>query len=148
MEQIDVSALSAHLASAVPQLVSVGHARDLASASRETVRFPSAWIVLLAEDASETRYASDDAVEQQVTGRVAVILAIRDIADRAGARAGEDLKTMRSAVLLALGRHVPAGADQAFRFSRGQLLSGVDSRGGLFWQDEFTLRFDRRIQIT
>lgn len=148
MMQIDTSAIALHLAASVPQFVGVEQARDLASASATTIRWPSAWIVLLAETAGDARYYGEDAVEQVVTARIGVILAVRDIADRTGARAGEDLRGIREAVLLTLGRHVPEGADQAFRFARGQLLSGVDSRGGLFWQDEFTLRFDRRIQIT
>lgn len=74
-------------------------------------------------------------------------MAVRDIADRTGARAGTDLKPLREAVMLGLGRFIPDGADQAFRFSRGQLISGIDAQGGLFWQDEFTLRFDRRIPL-
>lgn len=148
MMHLDTIAVAEHLAAAMPQFVRVDQARDLATATRETIRFPSAWIVLLAETATEARYASDDAIEQAVTARIGVIMAVRDLADRTGARASEDLGAIRQGVLLTLGRHVPPGADQAFRFARGQLLSGVDSRGGLFWQDEFTLRFDRRIQIT
>lgn len=145
MLQLDVQAVADHLKASVPAFVEVGLARDLGAVRPNTIRFPSAWVILLAESAEPNRYASDDMIEQPVTARVAIIMAIRDIADRTGARASEDLQSIREAVLLGMGRLVPQGADQAFRFSRGQLQSGVDAKGGMFWQDEFTLRFDRRI---
>lgn len=148
MLQLDIGDVVDHLTVAVPAFVFVGQARDLAVIKPNTVRYPSAWAVLLAETAEANRYHSDDAIEQPVTARVGVIMAIRDIADRTGTRASDDLRAIREAVLLAMGRLIPTGADQSFRFSRGQLLSGVDARGGLFWQDEFTLRFDRRIPLT
>lgn len=131
-----------------PAFASVGLARDLATVRRENIRWPSAWVVQLAETADQNRYQNDDMIEQPVTVRIAVIMAVRDIADRTGTRAATDLQPLREAVLLSLGRFVPTGADQAFRFSRGQLVSGVDAQGGMFWQDEFTLRFDRRIPLT
>ena len=147
MLQVDIIAVADHLRDAVPAFASVALARDLSTVKRETIRWPSAWIVQLAETAGENRYASDDMIEQPVTGRIGVIMAVRDIADRTGAQAGTDLKPLRAAVMLALGRFIPDEADQAFRFSRGQLISGVDAQGGLFWQDEYTLRFDRRIPL-
>lgn len=148
MLQLDVQALANHLQETVPLFVSVGLARDLGAVNRNTIRYPSAWVILLGEQASEIRYEYDDAIEQAVTARVAVIMAVRDIADRTGARARENLKPIREAVLISMCRHIPQDADQAFRFSRGQLQSGVDAKGGMFWQDEYTLRFDRRIQIS
>lgn len=147
MLQLDPILVADYLRTVVPAFVSVGLARDLATVRRETIRWPSAWIVSLAETAGENRYASDDMIEQPVTARIAVIMAVRDIADRVGAQAATDLQPLREAVMLGLGRFAPQDADQAFRFSRGQRLSGVDAQGGMFWQDEFTLRFDRRIPL-
>ena len=147
MLQLDPIPVADYLRSTVPAFVSVGLARDLATVRRETIRWPSAWVIQLAETAGDNRYASDDMIEQPVTARIAVIMAVRDIADRAGARAATDLQPLREAVMLGLGRFIPQDADQAFRFSRGQLVSGVDAQGGMFWQDEFTLRFDRRIPL-
>jgi len=145
MLQLDLPAIASHLHSAVPAFVTVGLARDLGAVRRETIRWPSAWLILLAETAADNRYASDDMIEQPVTARIAVIMAVRDIADRTGAQAATDLKPLREAVMQALGRYCPEGADQTFRFARGLLQSGIDAQGSLFWQDEFTLRFDRRI---
>lgn len=148
MLQLDLFAVANYLRTAVPAFAEVGLIGDRATAQRETIRWPSAWIVLLAETAGDNRYASDDMIEQPVTARIAVIMAVRDIADRVGAQAATDLQPLREAVLLGLGRFIPQDADQSFRFSRGQRLSGVDKAGGMFWQDEFTLRFDRRIPLT
>lgn len=148
MLQIDPVAVADFLRAQVPAFVWVGLARDLSTVRRETIRWPSAWVVQLAEVAADNRYASDDMIEQPVTGRVGIIMAVRDIADRTGARAATDLAPLREAIMLNLASFIPDGADQAFRFSRGQLISGVDAQGGLFWQDEYTLRFDRRIPLT
>lgn len=147
MIQLDPKAVADHLRDTVAAFEFVGLARDLGAVRAETIRWPSCWVILMAELAEANRYASDDMIEQPVTARVGIIMAIRDIADRTGARAGADLKSIRESVLFSMGRLVPSGADQSFRFSRGQLQSGVDAKGGLFWQDEFTLRFDRRIPI-
>ncbi len=148
MLHLDVHAIVSFLRSEVPAFVSVGFARDLAAIRRDTIRWPSAWVLNMAEVAGENRYHSDAEIEQPVTARIGIIMAVRDISDRTGAQARTDLTPLRAAVLLGLGRFVPPDADQAFRFSRGQLVSGVDAHGGMFWQDEFTLRFDRRIPLT
>lgn len=148
MLQLDVQAIATHLRASVPAFTSVGMARDFGAVKTSTLRFPSAWVILLAEVAGEARYANGDMIEQAITARIGVIMAVRDIADRDGARASLDLKTLREATLLCLGRHVPSGADQAFRFAKGALQSGISADGALFWQDDFTLRYDRRIQIT
>lgn len=148
MLQLDTTLVRDRLKATVPAFVSVGLARDFGAVRRETLRFPSAFVILLGEQAGENRYASEDMIEQAITARVAVIMAVRDIADRSGTRATEDLSGIREAVLLSLCRFIPEPGGQAFRFAKGSLQSGIDSQGGLFWQDEFTLRFDRRIQIS
>ena len=148
MLTLDSSLVRDRLRDTVPTLASVGLARDFGAARKATMRWPSAWVILLGEDAGENRYANGDMIDQAITARIGVIMAIRDIADRTGSRASTDLKSIREAVLLSLCKFIPEPDGQAFRFARGSLQSGVDEQGGLFWQDEFKLRFDRRIQIT
>jgi|APEBP8051073178_1049388.scaffolds.fasta_scaffold05349_4 hypothetical protein len=148
MLQLDPALVRDRLRSTVSAFVMVGVARDWGAVKANTIRWPSAWVLLLGEQAGENRYDSCDFIEQTVTARVAVIMAVRDIADRTGAHAGQDLQSLREAALLSLCRFIPEPGGQAFRFLKGALQSGIDSQGGLFWQDEFTLRFDRRIQIT
>lgn len=126
----------------------VGLAADLGRVSARSLQYPSAFIILLGEHAGDNRYMSEDMVEQAVTARIGVIMAVRDIADTSGARASTNLAPLREAVLLSLCRFVPEVGGNAFRFAKGALQSGIDTHGGLFWQDDYTLRFDRRIQIT
>ncbi|MFE3838886.1 phage tail terminator protein [Pseudogemmobacter sonorensis] len=148
MLTLDPGAIRDRLETTVSAFDHVGLARDLGTAHQQTLRWPSAWVVLLAEQAGDVRYFGTDMIEQAITARVGIIMAIRDIADRTGAQAGKSLKPIREAVLLSLCRFVPEAGGQAFRFASGQQQSGIDARGGLFWQDNYTLRFDRRIQIT
>lgn len=63
MLQLDVIAIADFLRASVPAFATVGLARDLNTVKRETIRWPSAWIVQLAEIAGENRYASDDMIE-------------------------------------------------------------------------------------
>lgn len=147
MLQLDPTIIADRLRSTVSQLVSVGHARDLGAVKPNTIRYPSAWVILLGEQAGETRYQYEDLIDQVVTARIGVVLAIRDIADRTGARAGQDLKAVREAVLLSLCRFIPEPGGNAFRFAKGALQSGIGGDGQMFWQDDFTLRFDRRITL-
>lgn len=148
MLQLDTRLVRDRLRSTVPALVSVGLARDLGAVRQATLRYPSAWVILLGELAAENRYANEDMIEQAITARVGVVMAVRDIADRTGTRAADDLQGIREAVLLSLCRFIPEVGGQAFRFSKGSLQSGIDAQGGMFWQDDYTLRFDRRIQIS
>ena len=148
MLQLDLGPVVGRLRSDVPQLVSIGRARDLGAVRAGTLRYPSAWVILLGETAGEARYQSDDLIDQVVTARIGVILAVRDLADRSGARAADDLAGIREAVLLSLCRFIPEPGGNAFRFQKGALQSGIGGEGQLFWQDDFTLRFDRRIHLT
>lgn len=148
MLQLDPMLARDRLRDTVAGFKFVGLSVDLGRVSSKTLQYPSAFVVLLGEQAGENRYQNDDMVEQQVTARIGVIMAVRDLADRSGAAAATSLKPLREAVLLSLCRFVPEEGGEAFRFARGALQSGIASHGGLFWQDDFTLRFDRRIQIT
>ncbi len=148
MLQLDPRIVKERLESAVPAFKRVGLSADLGRVTARSLLYPSAFVVLLGEQASETRYFGEDMIEQVVTARVGVIMAVRDIADTTGAQATTALAPIRETVLLTLCRFVPEAGGNAFRFQKGALQSGIDAQGSLFWQDDYTLRFDRRIQIT
>lgn len=148
MLQLDPALIRDRLEATVPAFAFVGLARDFGAARANTLRWPSAWVLLLGEQAGEARYASGDVIDQAVTARIGIIMAVRDIADRTGERAATDLLPIREAVLMSLSRYIPEPGGRALRFAGGQRQSGVDGSGGTFWQDNFTLRFDRRIQIS
>lgn len=144
---LDPADVAHRLRVSVPDLVEVGTARDLATARIETILPPSAWVVILAETAGEVRYEVCDLFEQVVTVRFAVVLGVRDIGDRTGAQAGTDLLPIRKSVHRALTAWKPQDANHGCRFSRGALSGAVAQDGTLFWQDEFTVAFDRRTQL-
>lgn len=131
----------------VPDLVQVGGARDLGNATHETVRAPMAWVVVMSETAGPVRYESCGFIEVEVTARFGVILAVRDIADRTGTAARTALRPLRVAVQGAMCSWQPVGSNHACRFARGALTSGIGRDGMMFWQDEFTVGFDRRIIV-
>lgn len=147
MLTLDPALIRNHIAGEVPAFRFVGLAADLGKITAESLVFPSAFIVSLGELAGENHYENDDMIEQAITARLGIVMAVRDIADRSGAVATTSLKPLREAVLGLLCSYVPEQGGQALRFARGALQSGVDGTGALFWQDDYTLRFNRRIQI-
>jgi|GEM_PF-1716303 len=148
MLTLDPTVVADRIRIAMPVFRLVGLARDFGAVRSNTLVFPTAWVILTGESAGEAKYATGDVIDQKITSRIGIIMAVRDITDRTGTQAGEGLRPLRESLLLTLGRFVPEGADEAFRFARGALQSGIAADGALFWQDDFTLRHDRRIQIT
>lgn len=144
---LDPAQVANRLRAGVPELVEVGAARDLASARIETILPPSAWVVVLSETAGEVRHEVCDLFEQVVTVRFAVVLGVRDIGDRTGAIAATDLLPIRKSVHRCLTAWKPQDANHGCRFSRGALSGAAAADGTLFWQDEFTVAFDRRTQL-
>lgn len=128
-----------------PAFTRVGTARDLGNARVETLRPPMAWVIMMSENGGEIRYQISDMIEQLVTARFGIILAVRDIGDRTGEAAREALKPLREGVHGVICNWKPLGSNHACRFSRGALTSSIGADGMMFWQDEFTVSFDRRI---
>jgi hypothetical protein len=147
MMQLDPRLVKDRLAQDVAAFRTVGLAADLGRIHARSLQYPSAYVVLLGEQARDPSYMGD-LIEQEVIARIGVIMAVRDIADTSGARATTTLASLREAVLLSLCRFIPEAGGTAFRFVKGALQSGIDAQGGLFWQDDYTLRFDRRISLT
>lgn len=144
MSWLNPDIIRARIEARVAELVHVGTARTLGNASAETIRTPSAWVVVSAETAGDNEFASCDVIEQVVTVRFGVIVAVRDIADRTGSRARDDLMPIRQAVHAAICTWAPPDAHTACRFLRGQLTSSIGRDGLMLWQDDFSVAFDRR----
>lgn len=137
--------LASHLRGAVAELRHVGTARDFATARAGSIVHPSAWIIVLGENAQPNRYQTSALVDQRVTARFGVILAARDIGDRTGARAVGDIEEMRTRIIGAMASHVPTGCETACTPVSGRLLSGIGRDGAMFWQDDFQTAFNRRV---
>jgi len=141
---LTMTSLAAMVHAAIPGLIECGTARDLGRATAETIRWPSAFVIPLAETAGPNRFMAGLVTDQRVDARFAVILAVRDIADRTGAAAMQTLEGIRPALLVALAQHRPAGAAGGCLHRSGRLISGIDREGSMFWQDDFTVTLDRR----
>ncbi|MDO5648862.1 hypothetical protein [Paracoccus sp. (in: a-proteobacteria)] len=141
---LDPADVAARLATKAPVFTRIGTARDLGNASIETIRAPMAWVIIMSEAAGDVRYEICDVIEQLISVRFGVVLAVRDIGDRTGTVAREALRPLRERVLGALCTWQPIGSNHACRFSRGALASGIGRDGMMLWQDEFTVTFDRR----
>ncbi|TRD18345.1 phage tail terminator protein [Palleronia caenipelagi] len=144
---LDPQEVADRIRARVPALIFVGGAKDLGNATAETLRAPSAWVIVMAETADPPRYEICDLVEQPVTIRFGVVLAVRDIADRTGEAAREALGPVREALHRALTGWQPLGSGRSCLFDRGSLASGIGQDGMMFWQDEFLASFDRRITL-
>lgn len=142
---IDLAEIRDHLKANVGALIEVGLAKEFGSLREGSIRWPSAYVLPMAEQASENRYAHDKICDQRVIFRFAVILAVRDIGDRRSSGAMETLPEIRDPIVEALATFVPTNADTACIPRQGRLVSSISKDGGLFWQDDFNTAFNRRL---
>lgn len=126
-------------------LRAVGTARDLNEARINTLTWPSAWVVNLAETSGSNKFASCDIVDQRVIDRFGVILAVRDIADHEGRFALSEIERVRTGTIEALARFQPVNAETTCVHRQGRLISSIGKDGQMFWQDDFEVEFSRRI---
>lgn len=131
----------------VPDFVLVSGARDLGNARIETLRTPTAWVIANAETPEPVKYDFPEVIDQRVTTRFGVVIAVRDIGDRTGERAREALRPLRVALHRAICRWTPVGASHACRFAGGAMTSSIGQDGLLLWQDDFSVAYDRRLEV-
>ena len=94
---------------------------------------PAAYVVPLSDRAG--RNTRINAVAQQVTARVAVVLALGNLGDRRGDSASKTIETLRGDVRAALLGWAPTAADDPMEYVAGRVLALRD--GVVWWQDEF-----------
>lgn len=122
----------------------VGGAADLASIKREQMKFPSAFVVPLAERGGGNELATGG-IEQSRDARIGVVYAVRNIKSNKGAEALSDIELLRVAVDDVLFGWSPTAAHDPMLFSAGKMLS-MDN-GVMFWQDEYTTSYLRRKNV-
>lgn len=143
---ITMEQLRAHLADRVPELRLVGTARDYTAASADTLVFPSAYVMPLAETSGRPIYQTCGApLEQAVQFGFAVILYARDIGSRTGENALSEVESLRLQIIAAFGARRFDGMDDVCQPVRGRLLGGLKDQGALAWQDDFRVPFHRTI---
>lgn len=145
---LDIGPIAAALRTAMPDLVEVGTAGSFGALTRETIRWPSAYIIPLAETPSANRYESGKVISQRVLARFGVVWAVRDIGDRTSSIANGDIRAVRVAGMLAVCQIEPPDAETACEPVSGKLVSNVDRNGQMLWQDDFTVTLNRHIQLS
>ena len=103
---------------------------------------PCAFVIPIAEDARANTNATM-ALDQEVTDRFGVVLALRNRNDKTGASAESQLTDLRNAVRDALLNWKPSVDYDPVEYRRGRL---IDMRRGIvWWQDEFVTRTHLRV---
>jgi len=144
---LDIAPIAAALRAAMPDLVEVGTAGSFGALTRETVRWPAAYIIPLTESPSPNRYESGKIISQRVAARFGVVWSVRDIGDRKGSIANGDIRAVRLAGMMAICRIEPPDAESACEPVSGKLVSTVDRNGQMLWQDDFTVTLNRHIPL-
>src|SRR5487761_2207578 len=125
----------------VPVLKRVLGTVDFASAQQEISGLPVAYVMPLSDAASPNRMLSG-AVEQRVTERFGVILAVNNVRDMRGAAANEDLESLRVSVIAALLGWQPAPGYDPIEYGGGRILTLANTV--LWWQLEFVTAYFER----
>lgn len=143
---ISLKVLADHLRARVSDLREVGTASDFSRSTADTIVYPSAFVVPTGESSGPPIYATCGApLQQRVEFGFAVILYARDIHDRTGAEALQDIRVLREQILAAFGSRKFDGALDVCVPVRGRLLSGIGRDGRMAWQDDFRIPFHRTI---
>lgn len=138
--------LASALRTAMPDLVEVGVAKDFGRLTPSLVRAPSAFVLWLGEQSGANRFQSQGLLDQRITTRFGVVMAIRDIASGKGGAALESAEDIRQQVVQFFGAYRPDGAEDVCLPVSGRLMGGIGSDGLMFVQDDFTFITQRRIQ--
>lgn len=119
----------------------VGNAADFASIGRETLKYPAAFVVPLAERGGPSEFAAG-VTAQRREPRVGVILVVRNVRAAKGAAALADIEPLRGLVDAQLFGWQPTADHEPLLLASGKILSMQN--GVLWWQDEYVTAFERR----
>ena len=134
---MDLSLIVARLKAQLTALRTVGASVDLDAAIDGVVALPAAFVLPMAENASDTGLVSS--TFQRVVQGFAVLHCVSNRRDAQGSAAMDDLKTHRASLRAALVGWVPdASTGEPVVFTAGRLMR-LDGDGRLWWMDEFQL---------
>jgi hypothetical protein len=141
VELFDPQLVIARLASEVPALRKVAGSADFAGAAPDLKQTPAAYVIELSNRAEPNSLATI-AVSQQNTVLFGVILAVQNLRDATGQKAGTDMRLLREAVMTALIGWEPDPDYDVLEYSAGRLLQ-LDNLV-LWWQDDYFTRILER----
>ena len=143
---VDLETVAEHLRAADTEFVKFGLARDLGAAKASTIAPPTGWLIPMSERPGAQRYMGFAPLSQEVRFTFSVVMALRDIGGRSGGHTMGEVPRHRSQVMRALATFRYPGADDVCIPAGGRLVSGINSQGHLFWQDDYTIPFHRTIE--
>ncbi|SEK34501.1 hypothetical protein SAMN05443999_101254 [Roseovarius azorensis] len=124
---------------------SVGGAADMRRAAQSGAMGSPLAFVMPGAEATRPSGMVGGTQHSSVTARFIVVTLAEDIRHDAGLRAVSQLEEVRAGLLSALAGWGPDYADGPVSHLSGQLVTGPLPGGLLGWQDEFSLRFRRRL---
>ena len=134
---MDLSLIVTRLKAELSALRTVGASADLDAAIDGVVALPAAFVMPLAESASDMGQLSSTGV--RIVQAFGVLHCVSNRRDAQGGAALDDLKTPRANLRSALVGWVPDEATgEPVTFTGGRLLQ-LDGDGRLWWIDEFQL---------
>lgn len=136
-----VDVLAALNVAGVKRFNKVAGAADFAAARDDLKSPPAAYVVPL-NDMAQPNMVQGMSVEQHITERFGVILAVRNAADVRGDKVNGALETLRSATIQALLGIRPAADYDPVQYSAGRLL--LLDVTTTWWQLEFTTGYYER----
>jgi hypothetical protein len=142
---MDSAAVIARLQDQVPTLRRVGIAADLQAVFDGKLADqtgPSAFVVAASERGGRPS-AVAGAYIQPTSETIAVVIMLREISNRAGDKAADELETIKAAVKAAITGWKPAGAFAPYALSSGAIIAFKP--GYIAWGYEFTAADQLRI---
>lgn len=134
---IDHSAWGDRLKEAAPSLRDVAAMALLTGEAPAGLRTPAALVYPIAVAAMPN--STTTIMTQRVEARVGVILCVKNVSDRRGNGALDDLRTVQDEALAALVNWRPSPDFTPVEYSRGRLFAFEG--GTLIWQDEYVTSY-------
>ena len=135
---MNLASIAQRLQDQVPALLLVGGAAKLEEAAHALTAMPAAFVIPGKEDASASAWGNQ-LVEQQVAIEVAIVLAVRNLADATGGAAVDALKPIRDQVRDALLNWTPDGAVDGLQYRGGTLLQVANAE--IWWADTYSTTY-------
>jgi hypothetical protein len=132
---VNIALITARLSDVCPQFNLIGGAAEFERAQQGLTTVPAAFVVPAEESAAAENPFMDQITQQQVSADFAVVLAVRNVADGAGAAAVDELDAVRKPVRDALLGWQPDSEYFGCEFRDGRLLAFAN--GILWWADTY-----------
>ncbi len=140
---LELSVVTARL-NGTSGLADVGGASEFVAAREALKRSPAAFVLPAKDTAGPNLFATEE-IDQRVTGRFGVMLAVKNLRDAKGEAALNDLTPLRQAVWAKVLGWIPAAGFSPCVFGGGRLFDFDLENQVLWWVDEFDTDYHVRV---